>query len=117
MWLDDSRVAIWNVGNWDDDGFGDCLHAPGMVIFDIHAPVPEEGHGGQLWPMHGLPRARHLHCVNGRLLVVGEGQSWLWSVPTRELLCRWPDFAPQGWHAQCGELVEWSAQQIKTLAP
>ncbi|MGD9760041.1 MAG: hypothetical protein AB7U71_21275 [Comamonas sp.] len=117
VWLDDSRVAIWNVGNWDDDGFGDCLPAPGVVIFDIHAPVPEEGHAGQLWPMPGLPPARHLHCVSGRLLVVGEGQGWLWDVPTRELLCHWPDFAPQGWHAQHGELIEWSAQQIKILTP
>ena len=51
------------------------------------------------------------------LLVVGEGQSWLWDMPTRELLCHWPDFAPQGWHAQRGELVEWSAQQMKILTP
>ena len=50
-------------------------------------------------------------------LVVGEGQGWLWDVPTRELLCHWPDFAPQGWHAQRGELIEWSAQQIKILTP
>ncbi len=68
-------------------------------------------------PMPGLPPARHLHCVSGRLLVVGEGQGWLWDVPTRELLCHWPDFAPQGWHAQRGELIEWSAQQIKILTP
>ena len=36
---------------------------------------------------------------DARLLVVGEGQGWLWDVPTRELLCPRPDFAPQGWQA------------------
>ena len=115
VWLDDARIAIWNAGNWDDDGFGDCLHAPGVVIFDIHAPEPEDGHGGEVWPMPDLPRARHLHCVNGQLLVVGEGQSWLWDVGTRRLLRHWSDFAPQGWHAQSQRLVAWSAQQIAII--
>ena len=115
VWLDDARIAIWNVGNWDDDGFADCMYAPGVVIFDIHVPRPDEGHSGQVWPMPDLPRARHLHCVNGRLMVVGEGQSWLWNVDTRKQLAHWPDFAPQGWHEQRQQLLEWSAQQIKVV--
>lgn len=115
VWLDDARIAIWNVGNWDDDGFADCMYAPGVVIFDIHVPRPDEGHSGQVWPMPDLPRAQHLHCVNGRLMVVGEGQSWLWNVDTRKQLAHWPDFAPQCWHEQRQQLLEWSAQQIKVV--
>ena len=117
VWLDDSRIAIWNLGNWEDDGFGNCWHVPGVAIFDIHAPRPEEGHGGQLWPMPDLPRATHLHCMGDVLVVVsqveGEGQSWHWSLQTRELLAHHSDFAPQCWHVQRGELIEWSAQQIR----
>lgn len=111
-WLDEDHVAIWNIANWDDEGFGDCGHAPGVTVFDIHAPKPEEGVGGRMWPMPGLPQARHLHCMGSTLVVVGEGQSWLWNVNTRELLAHWSDFAPQCLQRQRGELLQWSAQEI-----
>ena len=70
VWLDDEHIAIWNVGNWDDYGFGDCVPAAGVTLFDIHAAAPEDGHAGELWPMPGLPWARQLHAIDGKLLVV-----------------------------------------------
>ena len=113
VWLDDARIAIWNVANWDDDGFGDCVPAPGVAIFNITEPEPDEGHGGQIWPMPGLPAAKHLHYQNGQLLVVSADQSWVWDVNTRGLLAHQPDFAPQCFHQARGELIEWSAQTLR----
>ena len=113
VWLDDARIAIWNVANWDDDGFGDCVPAPGVAIFNITEPEPDEGHGGQIWPMPDLPAAKHLHYQNGQLLVVGANQSWVWDANTRELLAHQPDFAPQCFHQARGELIEWSEQTLR----
>lgn len=117
VWLNDAQVAIWNLGNWDDGGFGDCAHAPGVTVFDIHAPDPEEGHAGWTWAMPGLPRAKHLHCMDGKLWVAGENQSWLWDVATRTLLAHALDFVPQCLHRQRGELLQWSAQAIVVGTP
>ncbi|MDR2324105.1 MAG: hypothetical protein LBE51_01685 [Acidovorax sp.] len=113
VWLDDGRIAIWNLGNWEEDGFGDGGHVPGVTVFDIHAPRPEDGHGGTAWPMPELPRAQHLHCMDGVLCVVAEGQSWLWDVATQALLAQVPGFAPQGLHRERGELLQWSAQGVE----
>lgn len=117
VWLDDAHIAIWNLGNWEEDGFGDGGHVPGVTVFDIHAPRPEDGHGGIAWPMPELPRAQHLHCMDGILCVVAQGQSWLWDVTTRALRAHAQDFAPQGLHRQRGELLQWSAQHVRVCRP
>lgn len=104
-WIGERQVALWGMGDWDEDEFEETGKGLGVRILDATAAT--QAAAGARWPMalDETIRVSALFSDGRRLVVAADSGSTVWDLATRALVGELPGFSPHFHHAARASLV------------
>ena len=112
-WIDERRLALWGLADWDACEFAEAGQGPGVRIVDVTAAEPS---ANELWPMESrTEKVLDLFSDGVCLFVATEAGTTVWDIATRALVTEWQGFTARLFDRARSTLVAFGPDRIREI--